>query len=393
MGLQYAPPSNASLASFDLPTILRALLDLWRLILSATIVTGLILFAISFLLRDTYQATAIVMPPDRTSSSLSMLGAAAGSSSSSSISSGALAALNMKNPADLYVALMSSPGVENTIVQRFGLQKLYKVKHPSQARKEFERHSEIKADAKSGLITISVIDRDPNRAAELANAIVETYDQTSSRLTITDAQRRRMFFEHQVEETKKNLNSAEEALKSTSEQTGVIQPEGEVRALIGYEAQLRAQIAVKRVQLESMKVNLSDENPQVQTAQRELQGLEAQASELSKKGRGDAAFSSRNAQTEASLDYLRKLREVRYNESLFELLLKNLELAKLDEAREGNIVQIVDPATAPDMKYGPHRSLFLVAGLLLGLLLSSASAVIWRASPASAAPPFPTNNP
>src|ERR1700677_3330439 len=143
--LQYAPPSNASPAAFGLPTILRALFDRWRLILSATIVTGLILFAISFLLRDTYQATAIVIPPDRTSSSLSMLGAAAGSSGSSSISSGALAALSMKNPADLYVALMSSPGVERIIVQRFELQKLYKVKHPSQARKEFERHSEIKA--------------------------------------------------------------------------------------------------------------------------------------------------------------------------------------------------------------------------------------------------------
>jgi uncharacterized protein involved in exopolysaccharide biosynthesis len=359
--------------AFDIPTVLRILFAQRRAILGTTFVTGAVLFCISFLFHDTYKATAIVMPPDRTSNSLSMLSAIA--SGGSGISSGALAALSMKSPADLYVALMSSPGIEDAVVQRFELQKLYKVKHASLARKAFEHHSQITADAKSGLITVSVTDHDPKRAANLANAIVSAYDQTSARLAITEAQRRRLFFERQVSETKENLGNAEEALKNTSVKTGVIEPEGDARALIAYEANLRAQISIKTVQLEAMKVNLSPENPQVQTAQRELLGMEGEANGLTKKTGGDAAFASRSTQTDASLDYLRKLREVRYNESLFELLLKNLELAKLDEAREGNVVQVVEAASAPDMRDGPYRSFFLAGGLLLGALCSSAWAV------------------
>lgn len=371
--------SRASAKSVDLCTVLAIFSERRYVILGAAIVTGVALFCASFLLRDTYKATTMVLPPDRTSNSLAMLGAAGGGSGGGA---GALAALTMKSPADLYVALMSSPGVEDAVVQRFGLQQLYRVKHASQARKTFEHNSEIKADGKSGLITVSVIDHDPNRAAQLANAIVAEYDRTSARLAITDAQRSRLFFEKQVAQTKEDLGHAEEALKGTSEKSGVIQPEGDTRALIAYEAQLRAQIAAKTVQIESMKVYFSDENPQMQTAQRELQGLEAQANALGQKGGGDAAFSSKNVQTEASLDYLRKMREVRYNETLYELLLKNLELAKLDEAREGNIVQVVEVARPPDMKDGPHRSFFLVGGCVLGFLLSSAWELLrWASKP------------
>jgi uncharacterized protein involved in exopolysaccharide biosynthesis len=369
--------------SFDLVTVTRILWKRRRFILGVSIGLGLLLFCLSFLFANTYKATAIVMAPDKNSSLISMLGAAAGGSGGGASGLSALSALTMKSPADLYVGLMSSPGVEDPVIRHFGLQALYKRKHFSEARKKFESNTEIKADAKSGLITISVSDHDPNRAAALANAIVNAYDQMSAHLAITDAQRSRLFFEQQVAQTKDNLNRAEEALKDTSEKTGVIQPEGDARALIAYEAQLRAQIAIKTVQLESMKVYLSDENPQVQTAQRELQGLEGQVTALSQKagGDGDAAFSSRNVQTEASLEYLRRLRDVRYNETLYELLLKNLELAKLDEAREGNIVQVVNWATAPDMKDGPHRSFFLAGGVLLGALASCAWVLIGSAFP------------
>lgn len=347
---------------------------------------GVLLLAVSFLFRDTFKATAIVLPPDKNTNTLAML--AGGASGAASSGAGALAALTMKNPVDLYVALMSSPGLEDAIIRQFGLQEFYHSKHMSQARKKFERNSEIKADAKSGLISIAITDHDPNRAAQMANAIIAEYDKTAARLAITDAQRSRLFFDKQVAQTKDDLARAEEALRATSEKTGVLQPEGDARSLIAYEAQLRAKIAAQSVQIDSMKVYLSDENPQVQTARRELQALESQATSLSQKMGGDAAFSSRNTQTEASLDYLRKYREVRYQETLFELLLKNLELAKLDEAREGNIVQIVEAASPPDMKDGPHRSFFLVGGVVLGFLLSFAWE-LFRWASRQIAPPTP----
>jgi len=354
--------------AFDAREARRELLRSWRFLLGSAVLAALVSLGISFLVHTTYKAMALVLPPDQNNSTLSMLSAATGSSG---IPASALAAFGMKKPTDLYVALMSSPIVEDAVIQRFGLQQLYGKKHLSQARKKFESNAQIKPDEKSGLISVTVIDRDPNRAAQIANGLIDAFDQLSSHLAITDAARRRMFFEKEVTQTKVNLTSAEDTLHDTIKKTGMLEPEGNARAMIAYQAQLRAEIAAKNVELQSKQVFLSDENPQVQTARREKQALEAQASSLDRSTDGDASDSKYMA-SDASLAYLRNLREVRYNEALLELLLKNLELAKLDEAREGNLVQVVQPATPPDMKYGPHHSLFLACGFVIGLLLSAA---------------------
>lgn len=190
-------------------------------------------------------------------------------------------------------------------------------------------------------------------------------------LAITDAARRRLFFERQVAETKLALTGAEDTLRSTSARTGVLVPEGTARAVIGYEAQSREQLAAKTVELRSMKVYLCDDNPQVQVAEREVQSLRQQADQLSEKYAGGSTGYSNAGASSASLDYARSLREVKTDETLYELLLKNLEVAKLDEAREGNVTRIVSPAVEPDLKDGPHRSFFLVGGFVLGLIVSS----------------------
>lgn len=355
---------------FDFSTVFRALVSAWRVIVGASIGIGILSFGISLLLHNTYKATAIVMPPDRTTNALSMIGSSSGGAAS--IPGGALAALSLnKSPADLYVALLGSPGLEDDVVQRFGLQSSYHSRYRSQARKDLEGNTQVTSDSKSGLISISVVDKDPDRAAQIVNGYIDALNRLSSRLAITDAQRRNLFFEQQVAETKEHLNLAEEALKETQQKGGLVEPTGDARALIEFEGQLRAQIASKTVELESLRVTLADDNPQIQTAQRELQGLQAQANALSQKT-GNSSFSSRNGQTEASLDYLRKLRDVRYYESLFQLLSQNLELAKLDEARQGNIVQTVESASPPDVKNGPHRSIFLIGGVFIGFFFSAA---------------------
>lgn len=359
-------PGPASSSQFlDIPSLVRIVLLRRRLIAGASVACAILLFAASLLLKNTYKATALVMPPDHSSSSLSML-------SSAGLPAGALAALNVKSPGDLYVALMQSPAVENSVIDRFNLQTLYKRKHRSEARRELESRMQILSDAKSGIISVSVVDTDPDRAAAMANAIVDGFDKLSSQLAITDAARRRLFFERQVAETRANLGRAEDALQASSARTGILEPEGNARATIGYEEQLRAQIAAKSVELQSLQTYNSDENPEVQTARRELQALQGQAGALKQSTTGGAG-GTKASQSSASLDYARKLREVRYNETVFELLMKNLEVARLDEAREGNVVQIISSATPPDMKDGPHRSFFLVGGFLLGLLGS----VIW----------------
>lgn len=357
----------------DLRIVLLAIKDSWRLIAAAGTASACLFFAASFLIHNTYRATALILPPEQSGSSLGMLSALSGGAS---LPSGALASLGIKNQIDLYVALMSTPSVEDAVIAQFNLQSLYKCAHLSQARKKFESNLLIKPDEKSGLISISVVDRDPNRAAQMANAIIAAYDALSGHLAITDAARRRAFFERQLGDTKQNLAKAEDNLRDTIKRTGIMEPEGNARAMIGYQEQLRAQITAKNAELQSMRTYLADENPQVQAAQRERNSLESQASALNNSG-GDVS-NSKSMASDASLAYTRALREVRYNEALFELMMKNLELAKLDEAREGNLVQIVEAAQPPDMKYAPHRSIFMTGGALLGLLLSSAWVLIQK---------------
>jgi tyrosine-protein kinase Etk/Wzc len=352
----------------NLSIVVRLLLGRVRLLAIASVSTALLLFALSFLLANTFKATTLVMPPDHSSSSaLSMLGAASGSSA---VPSGALAALNVKSSSDLYVALMLSPTVEDEVIDQFHLDKLYRQAHRSLTRKQLESNTEIVADAKSGIISVSVTDKNPQRAAAMANAIVTAFEKLSSQLAITDAARRRLFFERQIAETKQTLTADEDKLRNTSARTGVLEPEGTAKAIIGYAAQLQGQLAAKTVELESMKVYLSDDNPQVQVAEREIESLRAEAEKLGSKSGGSVTDYTNAGASSASLDYARSVRDVKADETLYELLLKNLEIAKLDEAREGNVIQVVSLATAPDMKNGPHRSFFLVGGFLLGLIAS-----------------------
>lgn len=365
-------PQEPRLSPLSLSTAVTLAVRRWLFLAVAACSVAVLLFAASFLLPNTFRAVSLVMPPDRTSSSaFSMMGAAA----SSSLPSGALAALNLKSPGDLYVALMMSPSVEDAVIDRFNLAAVYRLNKRSLVRKRLEANTEVVADAKSGIISVSVTDRSPARAADLANGIVTAFETFSSQLAITDAARRRLFFERQVLDTKNSLTEAENKLKSTSSNTGVLEPEGNARAMIGYGAQLRAEVATKTVELQSLKVYLSDDNPQVQVAERELQTLRQQADALEAKN--GSAYSA-STESSGSLDYVRALRDVRADETLYELLLKNLEIAKLDEAREGNVIQVVSVATPPDTKNGPHRSFFLVGGFLLGLI----AAILWVLSDA-----------
>lgn len=360
------PAFGTEPVTLNLSTVVRILVVRRRLLATASMITALLVFALSLLLANTFKATTLVMPPDHSSSSaLSLLGA---SSASSAIPSGALAALNVKSSLDLYVALMLSPIAEDEVIDQFHLDSLYRRSHRSQTRKKLESNTQIQADPKSGIISVSVTDKSPERAAAMANAIVTAFEKLSSHLAITDAAKRRLFFERQLAETKERLSGDEDKLRNTSARTGVLEPEGTARAIIGYEEQLRGQLAAKTVELESMKVYLSDDNPQVQVAKREVESLRTQADKLAAKSNGgETAYTNAGAST-ASLDYVRNLRDVKTDETLYELLLKNLEIAKLDEAREGNVIQVVSPATPPDMKDGPQRSFFLVGGFLLGLI-------------------------
>jgi uncharacterized protein involved in exopolysaccharide biosynthesis len=287
---------------------------------------------------------------------------------------GALAGGNVgiKNPADMTIALLKSRSVEDAMIQRFTLMKLYKDKKLSDARKDFEDHTSIETNLKDNIIHIEVEDHDPQRASEMANAYVDEYRKFSQHMAITEAGQRRLFFEQQLVEAKNNLAGAEEALKASQQKSGMIQLDSQAKALIESVADLRAAIVAKEVQIRSLSLSETPSNPDIVMAREQLSALQSQLKQLGgSESTADAdLIVPRGKIPEAGMDYVRKLRDVKYHELVFELLAKQFELAKLDEAREGAVIQVVDPAVLPDRKSFPKVSLIVPAVIFVWVLIA-----------------------
>jgi uncharacterized protein involved in exopolysaccharide biosynthesis len=349
-----------------------------RFIIRFVLAAALLATIVSFLLPIRYQATVLLLPPTQSSSIGSALLGQLGSLSSL----GALAGgLSIKNPADIYVALLTSRTVEDAMIEHFGLKQEYNEKRLSDARKEFESRTTAVAETKDGLIHISVEDGDPKRAAELANGYVEEFRKLSASLAITEAARRRLFFEQQLQQAKDNLSGAEEAMTKTEQSTGVLQIDSQARSLIESAALLRAQVVAKQVQIEGMRAFAAEDNPNLVQAKQELAALQAQLNQLagSQHDSGSDINLSKGRMTQSGMEYLGRYRELKYQETVFELLAKEFEVAKLDEAREGAIIQVVDAAVPPDKKSSPHQLLIVIGATILSFVVA-VFCVLLRAS-------------
>jgi len=349
-----------------------------RTVLTVTILGAVLSVVVALLLPNSYQAETVVMPPAQgTSMASMMMSQLTGMGGIASLAGGAL---GLKDKNDMYVAMFQSRVVEDSMIQRFGLAKEYHVEYPSDARKKLEGRSIVDGSGKDGLIHIKVTDRDPKRAAELANGYVEEFQGLSEHLAITEAGQRRLFFEKELKDAKQNLSNAEEALARTQQKTGMIEINSQSRALILAAAALQAQIASKEVEIRSLETFATSQNAQLVQAQQELAGLRAQLAKLGSTGTGNDAdlVLPRGQVSEAGLEYVRKLRDVKYYETMFQFLAQQFEAAKLDEAKEGAVVQVVDPAVPPDRRSFPHRSLIVIistfAFFLIGSLIALARA-------------------
>jgi uncharacterized protein involved in exopolysaccharide biosynthesis len=364
-------PVGAPAIEISILDLAILILERRRFILRCTLGLGILAAIIAFAWPISFTATTAILPPQQTSSLSSALLSQLGSLSSlASLGSGGEGPLSLKNPIDMYVALMKSEPVEDAMVTHFELMKEYHDKYLSIARKDLEKHVDIEGSTKDGLIHLSVTDHNATRAAQMANAYVDQYRNLSASLAMTEAAQRRMFFEQQLEQAKDKLAQAEEALKSTQQTTGMLQMDSQARALIESGGVLRAQIAAKEVQIQSMRTYDADSNVDLMQAEHELGELKAQLAELTGSGSDpDTGLVVPKGQLpEAALEYIRKYRDVKYYETIFEILARQFEAAKLDEAKEGAIIQVVYPASVPDRKSQPHRLLLIAAGVLLGLL-------------------------
>lgn len=348
--------------------LLIVLADRKRTILWITAAFLVASIVISFLLPQRYTASATLMPPQQNTSLSSILMTQLGAlGNMASLAGGSL---GLKNPNDMFVAMLRSRTVEEAMVKRFKLQQEYHSGRMSDAEKAFEGHSKVDGNGKDGMIHIFVDDRDPNRAAELANGYIDEFRHLSEHLAFTEAQQRRAFFEKQLEQAKNNLADAEEALKKTQTETGLIQLDSQSRALIASAETLRGQIAAKEVELSALQTYATDQNAQVIQTEQELASLRAQLSKLGgSESTPENLIVPKGKVPEAGLEYVRKLRDVKYYETIFELLARQFEIAKLDEAKEGSVIQVVDEAAAPDRRSFPKRGLIVAGATILGFMI------------------------
>ena len=374
-------PNPAEDDEISLLDLLIVLAERKRQIFYYTAVFAIVSLIISLIWPKSYTATAVLMPPRQSSGMGSLLTAELGSLGGMAALAGS--SLGIKNPNDMYVGMLKSQTVEDSMVKKFDLMQEYHAHYMSAARKSFEAHVTVDGNGKDGLIHISVEDHNPEKAAEMANGYVDAFRHLSEGLAITEASQRRLFFQQQLEQAKDNLANAEEALKKTEETTGLIQLDSQARALIETAAALRAQITAKEVQIQAMQTYATGENAQVVEAQQELDGLRAQLAKIGgSEDNPNSFFPSKGQVPTVGLEYVRKLRDVKYYETIFGIMARELEIAKVDEAREGSFVQVVDPAIVPDYKSSPKRALIVIlstiAGFFIGVLVALVKAGMSR---------------
>ena len=351
--------------------LLIVLAERKRFILSFTLAIAVLAAGISLILPKRYTASVTLLPPQQNSSMSAALTSQLGNLGGMAALAGG--SLGIKNPNDMYVAMLKSRTVEDAMVQRFELMREYRKRYVSDARKTFEKYVTVEGSGKDGLIHISVEDRDPNRAAELANGYVDQYRRLSEHLAITEASQRRLFFEQQLEQAKNRLSTAEEALRETEQTTGMIQLDSQARALIEFTASLRAQIAAKEVQIQSMRTFATDQNAELVQSQQELDSLRAQLAKLGgSEQNGDSGLLMNKYRVgQAGLEYIRRLRDVKYYETIFGILARQFEVAKIDEAKQGALIQVVDAAVPPDRRSFPKRVLIVLAATVIGFFIAN----------------------
>jgi capsule polysaccharide export protein KpsE/RkpR len=330
-------PTNSSQ-----PELRHHLQRRWKIVLGIPLMASVLTYSLTYLIPPRFTATAVFLPPQQqqsmASSALQSIGMLTGLSGS----------LGAKNPVDQFVSFTLSNSIRNKLVDRFKLMAVYDEELREDARKELLKRTRA-VGGKDGLITLEVEDTDPQRAADIANAYIKELDTLMDGLALTDSQHRRVFLDEQIKKVKVSLGEAELALKKSGVGSGAMNASPD--AAVAQVAALKAQVTATEVQLQTMRDSMTENAPEIRQVRQSLGALRAQVSLLDKfDTTGDDA------------GYISRLREFKYQESLYELLGKQLEMAKVDEANDAPNVQVIDAATAPERKSSPKRA--LITGLV-----------------------------
>lgn len=357
---EYEDDEGLSLLDLALP-----LAQHWKLLLIGPLLAGLVALGVTYLMTPIYTSRTVFLPPQQQQSAAATAVAQLGA-----LSGLVGGATGLKSPADQYVALLQSTSVADRLVDEFKLMSVYDTNFRFEARKALAGNSRITLGKKDGLIAVEVDDTDPQRAAAMANRHVDELRRITSQLALTEAQQRRVFFEEQLKKTRDDLTVAQTALQASGFNPGALKAEPRAAAE-GY-ARLRAEVTSAEVRLQTLRRNLAETTSEVQQAQATLGAL-----------RGQLARTESPVDPTGGPDYVGKFREFKYQETLFDLFSRQYELARLDESREGALIQVVDVAQPAEHKRWPKRALTAAATTVFTLLLLGALVLarhFWRQS-------------
>jgi uncharacterized protein involved in exopolysaccharide biosynthesis len=337
---------------------------------------------VALLIPKRYQSVARLMPPDSQSGTGMAMAAAALSGQASGLAGIAGDLLGLKSTSDLFVGILGSRTVADQLIQKFNLQKVYGVRRMEDVRKGLAGHSNISVDRKSQIITITVTDEKPQRAAAMAEAYVEELNRLVAEVSTSSARRERIFLEGRLQAVNQDLEAAEKEFSQFASKNTAIDIKEQGKAMVDAAATLQGQFIAARSELEGLKQIYTNNNVRVRAAEARIAELDSQLNKLG--GKGESTSLDNPAQNDPLYPSIRKLpllgvayadlyRRTKVEEAVFETLTQEYELAKVQEAKEIPTVKVLDPPNLPDKKSFPPRTLIV----LLGSALAFSLGVTW----------------
>jgi len=346
---------------------------LWSLILSTFV---------AFVIPNRYESTTRLMPPDSPSGSAMAMIAALAGKGGAGLSSMAGELLGMKTTGALFIDVLRGRTVQDRLIDKFDLRKVYNVQYWEDARKILDRRTFLNEDRKSGVVTITVTDRDPHRAKELAQAYVDELDRLVAEVSTSSARRERIFIEQRLQTVKKDLDTASERFSQYASQNTTIDINAQGKATVEAAAKLEGELIAAQSQLQGLEQIYAKDSVRVRSLQATVNELRNQLHKIGGETSDppDQTDGKSNSQEFPSIRQLPLLgvkwadlyRETKVQETVYELLTEQYELAKIEEAKEIPAVKILDAANLPEKKSFPPRMLIILLLTVSCLVIAAA---------------------
>jgi uncharacterized protein involved in exopolysaccharide biosynthesis len=333
---------------------------------------------IAFVIPVRYQSVTRLMPPDgQSSSGLGLLAAMTGGAGGGLGELGGLAGnlLGVKSSGALFVGILNSETVQDALIDRFQLEKLYHDSKIEDARKDLAECTAVSEDRKSGIISIAVTDHDPKRAAAMAQAYANELDRLVAQVSTSSARRERIFLEGRLQKVKADLDAAAKNFSEFASKNTAIDIPAQGKAMVEAAATLQGDLIAAQAELSGLQQIYTDDNVRVRAAAARVNELHKKLNEIGGTGTQDELKSDNSLYPSIrklpllGVQYADLYRETKIQETVYELLTQQYELAKVQEAKEIPTVKVLDPAMVPTKKSFPPRTVLVVLGTMLGITL------------------------